>query len=237
MAKKFRERFKTLENVFDEFTLRNLFTLSSKGHFNEETLSPLSIGKEANVFTAERDDEIVVVKIYRLETSNFKKMFEYIKQDPRYVSLVKRRREIIFDWTQREYRNLLLARKAQVRAPLPLTFMKNILVMSLVGDGSPANKIKDDLPKNPLVFFKDVVSNLKKMHRLGFVHGDLSKFNILNWNEKPVFIDFSQATLIKVPNAREMLVRDVHNITEFFKQFNLDVDEKLVLREILKCKK
>ena len=232
MAKKFRERFKTLENVFDEFTVRNLFLLGSKGHFDEETLSPLSTGKEANVFTAERDREIVVVKIYRLETCNFKKMFEYIKQDPRYISLAKRRREIIFAWAQREYRNLLLARKAQTRTPLPLTFMKNILVMSLVGNLSPAHKMKDDLPRHPSLFFKDLVSNVKKFYQAGFVHGDLSKFNVLNWNQKPVLIDFSQAGPLTAPNSEEMLLRDVHNVSEFFKQFDLKIDEKKVLKEI-----
>ena len=232
MAKKFRERFKTLENVFDEFTLRNLFLLGSKGHFNEETLSPLSIGKEANVFTAKRDGETVVVKIYRLETCNFKKMFEYIKQDPRYISLAKRRREIIFAWAQREYRNLLLARKAQVRAPLPLTFMKNILVMSLVGNESPAHKMKDDLPEQPSLFLKDLVSNIRKLYQEGFVHGDLSKFNVLNWDQKPVLIDFSQTSPITAPNSEEMLLRDIHNVSEFFRQLELKIDEKKVLKEI-----
>ena len=233
MARKFRERFKTLENVFDEFTFRNLFLLSSRGHFDEGSLSPLSIGKEANVFTAERDGGPVVVKIYRLETSNFKKMFEYIKQDPRYVSLARRKREIIFAWTQREYRNLLLARKAQVRAPLPLAFMKNILVMSLVGDGSPAHKMKDDVPGSPSVFLEGIVSEMGRFCRAGFVHGDLSKFNILNWNQRPVLIDFSQASPLKAPNALQMLGRDVRNVSDFFRRLGVEADEDGILRRIV----
>ena len=52
MVKKTREKWKTYENVFDQFTLRTLFKLSSQGHF-DELKSPISIGKEANVFTAE----------------------------------------------------------------------------------------------------------------------------------------------------------------------------------------
>ncbi|MCH7754978.1 hypothetical protein IH970_07625 [candidate division KSB1 bacterium] len=128
MAKKFRERFKTEENVFDQFTIRNLFVLSSKDFFEDGSLSPLSIGKEANVFTADRGKEKVIIKIYRLETSDFKKMYDYIKVDPRYENLAKKHRAIIFAWSQREYRNLMAAREAMVRAPLPITFMKNILV-------------------------------------------------------------------------------------------------------------
>lgn len=194
MAKKFRERFKTEEDVFDQFTIRNLFVLSSKDIFEDGSLSPLSIGKEANVFSASRGSTKVIVKIYRLETADFKKMFDYIRSDPRYEGLAKRKRAIIFAWAQREYRNLMAAQRANVAAPVPIAFMKNIMVMSSVGDAQPAQKIKDAIPERPQEFFDGIILNMKKFYRSGYVHGDLSKFNILNRNEAPVFIDFSQAS-------------------------------------------
>src|SRR3989338_4885552 len=152
MAKKFRERFRTEENVFDQFTIRNLFVLSSKDFFEDGTLSPVSIGKEANIFSALSGNEKVIIKIYRLETADFRKMRDYIKVDPRYEDLAKKRREIIFAWAQREYRNLLAAREAMVKAPLPITFMKNILVMSLIGNDEPSQKMKDAIPEKPQEF-------------------------------------------------------------------------------------
>ncbi|PIN69194.1 serine protein kinase RIO, partial [Candidatus Woesearchaeota archaeon CG11_big_fil_rev_8_21_14_0_20_43_8] len=76
---KAKEKFKTYGDVFDNFTNRVLFKLMSQEHFEEDTLSPISIGKEANVFSAKtKDGEFVVVKIYRLETCDFTRMFEYI---------------------------------------------------------------------------------------------------------------------------------------------------------------
>ena len=91
MAKKFRERFKTLNDVFDQFTIRNLFVLSTKDHFVDGTLSPLSIGKEANVFTAEsREGNRVVVKVYRLETADFNSMHSYLALDPRFSDVKKK---------------------------------------------------------------------------------------------------------------------------------------------------
>lgn len=230
MAKKFRERFKTYGDVFDQFTIRNLFVLSSKGHFEEESLSPVSIGKEANIFSAEREDEKVIVKIYRLETADFKKMFDYIKPDPRYAGLAKKRRDIIFAWAQREYRNLLAARKALVRAPLPIAFMKNILVMSFIGDEHPAQKIKDAIPQQPKEFLSEIIANIKKFYSSGYVHGDLSKFNILNYNEQPVLIDFSQASPLTAPHAEEMLKRDIHNVCEFFRKLGVKSDEEKLVR-------
>ena len=232
MAKKFRERFKTVENVFDQFTMRNLFVLSSKDFFEEETLSPISIGKEANVFSAMRDNEKVVIKIYRLETADYKKMFDHIRTDPRYENLAKKRRGIIFAWAQREYRNLLTARKAMVKAPLPLTFMKNILVMSFVGDEQAAPKLKDAIPENPEEFLAQLMDNLEKFYKSGFVHGDLSKFNILNHNEIPVLIDFSQAAPLRAPNSEEMLKRDIHNICDFFNRLDVKADEEEFFRKI-----
>ncbi|MBI2142997.1 serine protein kinase RIO, partial [Candidatus Woesearchaeota archaeon] len=202
MARKFRERFKTLNDVFDQFTIRNLFVLSRKDHFVEGTLSPLSIGKEANVFTAaSKDGGRVVVKIYRLETADFNRMYDYIGADPRYTNLKRKQREVIFAWCQREYRNLMACREAGVRAPLPLAFLKNILVMTQVGTDSPAQKVKDDIPKKPQKFFAEVMEQMKKLYRHGFVHSDLSKFNILNLDQSPVFIDVSQMIPTNAPNA------------------------------------
>ena len=85
MAKTTKEKFKTYGNVFDNFTLRNLFNLSSKGFFEEDSLSPVSIGKEANVFSAKCKDGKVILKIYRLETCDFNQMYKYIRNDPRFL--------------------------------------------------------------------------------------------------------------------------------------------------------
>lgn len=232
MPKITREKFRTFENVFDQFTLRNIFKLSSQNHFEEDSLSPVSIGKEANIFSAIKGDKKVIIKIHRLETSDFNNMYYYIRNDPRFAALKKRRREIIFAWAQREYRNLLAAREVNVRAPLPITFMKNIIVMEFIGDKDVAPKLKDKIPENPEKFFDDIINNIKKFYKKGFVHGDLSKFNILNYREKPVFIDFSQATLPKNPNFNELLERDVKNTADFFRKLGMKISDEKVLKQI-----
>ena len=98
MGKITREKFKTYGNVFDNFTLRNLFSLETKGYF--DTLkSPVSTGKEANIFSAvTKDGNLVIIKIYRLENCEFKKMYDYIKQDSRYPSIKPNVRQVIFAW-------------------------------------------------------------------------------------------------------------------------------------------
>jgi RIO kinase 1 len=216
MARITRERFKIRNNVFDQFTIRNLFKLSSEGFF-EDLYSSICLGKEANIFTAKKKDgSLIIVKIYRLENCNFNKMFDYIKQDPRYEHLSERRREIIFSWVQREFRNLLKAREV-IRVPSPIKVKDNIILMELIGNNDELSpELKDSYPKNPEEFYDKIIDNIIKLYRHGLVHGDLSHFNILNNNDEPIFIDFSQATVTKSGQAEELLRRDVDNIVKFF---------------------
>lgn len=237
MAKIAREKWKTVKNVFDEFTERNLFKLSCQGYF-EELKSPVSIGKEANIFSAvTKDNRDVIIKIYRLETCDFNKMYDYIKYDSRYQHLKKQRRKIIFAWAQREFRNLLKARDSGVRVPIPITFNHNILVLEFIGkNGVVAKKLKDDVPEGKALndFFNKTVSYMKKLHKIGMVHGDLSAFNILNLNNSPVFIDFSTGTLKTSPEYKELLLRDIKNIANFFRKHGVDAEEDRIFEEITK---
>ena len=235
MSKKSRPRedFKTWGDVFDQFTQRTVYKLMTQGHF-EGLESPISIGKESNVFSALRKDGTkVMVKIYRLETCDFNRMYDYIKDDPRFIDIKKGKRNIIFSWVQREYRNLLKARQASVSVPTPLAFSKNVLVLEFIGDdGAFAPKLKDEIPKSPKEFFNRIVDNIRKLYKAGLVHADLSAFNILNHNEKPVFIDFSQCITLDASRANEYLERDIRNICNFFKKIGLKIEEAKIKKQI-----
>lgn len=229
-----KEKFKTKHNVFDEYTNRNLFRLISQGYF-EGLVGPVSIGKESNVFWAKtKDNEKVIVKIYRLETADFNRMYSYIRDDPRFINLKKQRRKIIFAWCQREYRNLLRAREAGVKVPLPIAFLDNILVEEFIGGKESAPKLKDAIPKDINKFFKEIIGNIRKLYKHGFVHADLSHFNILNYNEKPVFIDWSHCTPVKNPNHAEYLKRDIENICNFFIKMGLKLNKEKIFKSIMK---
>ena len=233
---KFREggeKFKTRHGVFDEFTNRTIFKLITEGHFRGLE-SPINIGKESNVFSALTDEEKrVIVKIYRLETCDFNIMYDYIKNDSRYSNLKRKKRKVILAWVQREYRNLMEAREAQVNVPIPITFSNNVLVLEFVGRGDEiAPKLKDKVPKNKKQFFDKIIENMGKLHKHGMVHADLSAFNILNFEETPVFIDMSQATTLNNPRAEEFLERDVRNICNFFSKHGLKVKEGSVIKKI-----
>jgi len=231
MGTKCKEKYKTLHNVFDAFTDRNLYKLISQGYI-DGLISPISIGKEANIFTAKKNDETRIVKIYRLQTCDFNKMYDYIKIDPRYLGLKNRRRDVIFAWAQREQRNLLKAREAGARVPTPYTTYQNILIMEYIGDEQPAPKLKDRVPENIEKFYKETIKQIKTLYKAGLIHADLSGFNILNHNEKPVMIDMSQTTTKENPHAKEYIKRDIHNICQQFKKWGMKIDEEEVMEEI-----
>ena len=229
------EKFKIYKKVFDGFTLRTLFKLSTEGHF-DELLSPVMIGKESNVFLASsnHDEEtVVIVKIYRLHSCNFNKMHSYIKTDPRFEQIKNQKRQVIFKWVQREYRNLLIARE-KINVPSVITFMNNVLVMESIGNNVPAPQLKDSVPKNLKEFSDKIIDSVSNLAKLGLVHGDLSEFNILNFKEKPFFIDFSQGTSTKDYHALEYLERDLKNLERFFKKYKLKVNSKEIFEKIKK---
>src|SRR3989338_3750966 len=235
MATYGKEKFKTKHGVLDEFTNRTLFKLITEGHF-EGLESPINVGKESNVFSAvTKEGHRVIAKIYRLETCDFNIMHSYIKDDPRYANLKDKKRKVILAWVQREYRNLMNAREAQVSVPVPIAFLNNVMVLEFIGKNADiAPKLKDKIPKNKKEFFDKIVENMRKLYKAGLVHADLSAFNILNFEENPVFIDMSQATTKEPPRAEEFLNRDVKNICNFFNKIGFKADEKDILKRIKK---
>ncbi len=227
---KSREEWKVYENVFSQASLYKLHKLSGQGYFTELE-SPISTGKEANIFSAKKEDgSRIIIKIYRLENCNFNKMYEYIRADPRYITVRRGKRQIVFAWVQREYRNLLKAREA-IPVPTPIAYKDNILLMQFIGHEDPAPQLNRQKPKDPQAFFDTLIHHVQRLYKAGLIHGDLSPYNILNHDEQPVFIDFSQATMATAPNADELLRRDVHNICTYFSRL-ITVDEDKVYHSI-----
>jgi len=219
MAKRSLEKFKTYKNVFDNHTLRALYKLATEGHF-DELVSPVTLGKEANIFVADKGDSEVIVKIYRLEVADFTRMYRYIRGDPRFMGLAGSRRKVIFAWCQREFRNLLLMRELGVPAPTPIAFKDNVLVMEMIGEPAP---LKYEKPRDAKGFFDILTDAMRRMHKGQIVHGDLSEFNIINDKDKPVLIDFSHGTPKASPIYAELLERDIANVSRFASKCGVDL--------------
>ncbi|WP_456366192.1 serine protein kinase RIO [Thermococcus sp.] len=232
------ELYKVVNEVFDRTTIEGLAFLHRRGKISE-LQGVVSTGKEANVFTGfDSRGSRVAVKVYRTYTTEFRRMWEYLAADPRMGYLPKDVRKLVFQWTRREFKNLQRAIKHGIRAPKPLAFRNNVLVMEFIGDEGPAPRLKDaegGLSKAELErLYSHLIEVVERLWREGeMVHGDLSEYNVLLWNE-PVVIDWSQATVRRNRMSVELLKRDLRNIIGYFARKGINVDDyDEKLRELL----
>ena len=89
-------------------------------------------------------------------------------------------------------------------------------------NGEPAPRLADvNLhPDEARELFFMLLHGVKCMLCVGVVHGDLSDFNVLLTARGPVIIDFPQAVdPAHNRNARQLLIRDVRNLTSFLARF------------------
>ncbi|HHT19351.1 MAG TPA: serine protein kinase RIO [Methanobacterium sp.] len=235
------KRLKSVEDrrvgseVFDRITLQTLYKLANQGHIHLLN-GAISTGKEANVFKgADEDGNLVAVKIYRVTTSDFKKMQYYIQGDPRFNIRSNSKRQLINNWVLKEFKNLNRAYNAGVRVPKPLIAKKNILVMEFIGDknGTPARLMQQTKISNPDNIVEKIIEYVKKLYNdAEIVHGDLSAFNILIHHDEPVIIDLSQSLVVDHPLSNELLNRDINNLIKDFKKIGIKMSKDDVKRKI-----
>ena len=189
---------KIFSKVFDNSTIQTLHFLANKGIFDKIEFV-IKTGKEAYVFRAvDKSGNYKAVKIYKLEASDFKNMKDYIEGDIRFRGQKNTKRGIVFVWTQKEYKNLSVYKKAGVNVPLPIAFKNNVLVMEFIGEEGVASKsLKEKKTSNIEKFHRDILENMAKMvYKCKIVHADLSEYNILNKDDD--FVIISEKALFQV---------------------------------------
>ncbi len=224
--------------VFDKKTLETLYKLANHGYLHVLN-GAISTGKEANVFKGlDENGNFVAVKVYRVTTSDFKKMQDYIQGDPRFKVRTTNKRQIVNAWVNKEFRNLKRAREHGIRVPRPIIAKDNVLIMEFIGDeeGNPAPLMKDAYISNPQEILDKLIDFLKILYNdAKLVHGDLSSFNILIKDNEPVIIDISQGVVVDHPFSLELLNRDIINLTRDFKKLGVHISEDEIKRKIMDC--
>jgi RIO kinase 1 len=230
--------FKVIEGVIDPPTVKALYKLLSRDVF-KAVHGVISTGKEANVYRGETSDgNSVAIKVYRMSTAETDFMREYIVGDSRFKRVGKRSRTLIPQWALKEFKNLHRYHDAGVPVPKPLDIERNVVVMEFIGDGKQgfaAPLMKGVQIPSPVKTYNAIINMVVKGYtKAGLVHADLSEYNILWWNDKPIIIDVSQAVLTAHDNATKYLYRDIQNITFFFNKLGVaTTDPKEVVKHIL----
>ena len=226
------DSLKVRDDVFDEVTLIALYKLVHRKLISSIG-GPISTGKEANVFYGERGAQGIAIKIYRIQTGNFKAMTDYLAGDRRFSSVRGTRKGIIFAWTKKEFSNLARAHEAGIPTPEPLAFDRNILLMEFLGeDEIPYPQLRNADVSDYGAVYNEILAYVDLLYREArLVHADLSEYNIL-YHEKPYLIDMGQAVTLDHPQARAFLTRDIRNLNRYFSRYCDVQDEQEIITAI-----
>ena len=226
MKEKRSEEYEVLEEVFDRSTLMVIYDFLNKGVI-DEIHGVVNAGKESRVYWGkDKQGNELAVKIYLTISAEFRKgMLKYIEGDPRFKSVKRDTRSLVFAWAQKEFRNLMQAVSAKVKVPKPIAVKKNVLIMEFVGkNGISAPSMKEQPPKNPEKTYKALLTYLKRLYRKAeLVHGDLSEYNVMIRRGRPVLFDVSQAVPLSHPLADSLLQRDLKNLNRYFNRLGVEV--------------
>jgi RIO kinase 1 len=139
-------------------------------------------------------------------------------------------------WVSREWETLCLLRDAGADVPTPYACTSDAILMEYFGDSDdPAPlllraKLSEREARR---VFRRLLDNVEVLLACDRVHGDLSAYNILWTAEGVRLIDFPQAVDARVnPNARDLLGRDVANLSRHFARYGVSADARAIARDL-----
>jgi len=139
-------------------------------------------------------------------------------------------------WLMYEYTTLQKLHAAGAAVPAPVAVDQNAILMGYVGDGSRAAPTLHEAvlkPGEAEPLFQETLRNIEIMLTQGYIHGDLSAYNILYWEGKITLIDFPQVTDATANrNARKILSRDVQRVCEYFGQYGVECNAKAITEKL-----
>ena len=212
------------------------------GHFAGEAIigeveGILKSGKEAVVYrcTAHPSTGLstVALKVYKdIERRGFRDMSDYL--DGRVGRTIRKRRDILHMysspdsmqayWVDAEYEALERLHAAGLPVPRPLGRGPASIAMEFVGGEEAAPRLRDARlgPGEAKAVKEELVECVRRMLGLDLIHGDLSPYNILMREGRPVIIDFPQAIDARFHSRPQaMLERDLSNVLSHFERYGL----------------
>ncbi|HPS44285.1 MAG TPA: RIO1 family regulatory kinase/ATPase [Treponemataceae bacterium] len=188
-------------------------------------------GKEASVYRcpgiAPRYPEYVAVKRYKdVERRSFKALAQYLqgrlaesgmnRRD--LMHLLSSPESILSFWVESEYATLMRLSERGLPVPRPYARWGAAIAMECVGGKEPAPRLQESelTEKEARAVTDEILHAIGLMLELDVVHGDLSPYNVLMREGKPVIIDFPQAIDARFNrNAKAYLARDIENILRY----------------------
>lgn len=204
--------------VFGGYDTLALATLTQKG-----TISalgpPIGEGKESVVYDALGLGP-VAIKFHRVGGRSFSSARlnrDYMPEEGHCPWLMASRKS-----AEREF-EALTALHQNVSVPLPIAQNRHTVVMALI-NGQNLNRCRLEAPQEIL---DEILENTHQAYKAGFIHADLSEYNILLEDGRVVLIDWPQWIGTDHQNAQAIVGRDIDNILAFFlRKYQLDYNRE-----------
>ncbi|MDF1540333.1 MAG: hypothetical protein P1Q69_15670 [Candidatus Thorarchaeota archaeon] len=175
----------------------------------------MKAGKEASIYLAEWKGHPIILKAFRFWTTSQASKERGVYAPTKMCAL-----------SSKEHDMLWACFNAGMNVPTPIGRVGNYLTMRLIGEGiEPAPQLKDAHLDDPDVVLDMILDEYLIMYsKVNYVHGDLSRYNILWWENKPWIIDMPQAYRVgpwaDMKKAESLLRRDIVNVLSYFKRYH-----------------
>ena len=186
----------------------------------DEIVAMLGTGKEADVYLGLWNEAPLVLKVYRLHRTPHKKKAVMGYAVDRMGAIAAR-----------EFTILQKAYRAGVPVPTPARRVDNMFTMRFLGGEAKAPLLKDVELDRPEEVAKHAIDLVERLLEAFIVHGDLSQYNLLYWNDRLFVIDFPQAVdfssnvdrHIRLEEAKPLLLRDLENLGSYFAKYGVQL--------------
>jgi len=174
----------------------------------------IDVGKESVLVNATGPKGDFIIKFHRYDAL----VFDRIKRSLSYMSIALRlpmanNVDVSRVKARIEY-DTLKALDGKVTVPKVFGLNRHAIAMEFIGDRFPAPLLKDvKIEKGTK---KQVFEEYQKAIDAGYVHGDMSEYNVMCWDGKYYLIDWPQSLPTSCDFAKTLEKRDREKLESFF---------------------
>jgi RIO kinase 1 len=253
---------KTFKFTYKAARFEEWWLLETLGAFYEhkwisDVLKKVKVGKEASVYLCKPVNvnvPLLAAKIYRPSSlRSLKNVQEYrqgradldeeghlLWKEADINAIIKRTKygeEVRHvSWIAYEYKTMEDLFNAGADVPKVYAKEKNAILMRFIGDLTSAAPILNSVSltvNESKILLERVIHNIDLMLKHNCIHGDLSAYNILYWNNDISIIDFPQIVIPESnPSAWKIFQRDVTRICQYFSSQGVDCNSHKIASDL-----
>ncbi len=207
--------------------------------FVTDVLGMIGDGKEATVYLCAAHEsvgvEYLAAKVYRADKFRaFRGGRSYAGErtalDARSKRAMRTKTEVgkriaHHEWVAWEWKTLCRMFDAGADVPEPLSCSPDAILMEFVGNAegaAPQLRHVELEPDKARAVLERLLRNVEILLDCHLIHGDLSAYNVLWWDERPWIIDVPQSLNLHThAGGLEYLLRDVQNLERYFTRYGL----------------